>query len=534
MSKNFTYILLLLLSSLIYCNLFGQMNTIKNDNFWYTINGNPINSQGGGILKYVDKATNKLTYYWYGAYYLEADSFRNNPTKISLNPTFQSVTCYSSTDLVNWKFEKDVLTKTEIKKLGNFKWAGRLGVTYFKEINKYALLTQCDSSLLIALAGAPNGDFKCHQKVSLKQWIGYKSTGDQTVFTDEDNGKSYLVYSKPAGRNKVFVSEIGIKDGKVDILDCTLIFEGQPREGNCMFKYNNKFYMCASNIYGWDGSYTYYLTADSIKGKYTPTNNMLVMKGCEDDFSHIAQTGFFVNLKGTKKETVVYCGDRWANFAGNGLGYNQWMPISFNGTMPVLNSLNSWQINATTGQWKVAANNDFVKNGSFEADRRRVPTYVKPDQTHITGWKTEVLLGNKISLDSSTSPKLNYFNTVEDRQVVIGEKSLYINDNIAFSRKISQKIATTKFVSLCNGNYTLTAKVKNSKGFDELYMFVKIKGKINKYNFLQENKEWTAIVINGIKVKNGKVEIGFTAKGNANSFCIIDDVSLIKINNNDK
>lgn len=149
--------------------------------------------------------------------------------------------------------------------------------------------------------------------------------------------------------------------------------------------------MAASNIYGWDASFAYYLVADDIRGPYTPANDMQVMKGSENDYAHVTQTGFFFNIKGTKQETVVYCGDRWANFAGNGLGYNQWFPLSFNGTEPYFNSLSSWNINAKTGKWNVAFDNNFVKNGSFEADRRRIPSHVKPVQEYLLGWKQRLL-----------------------------------------------------------------------------------------------------------------------------------------------
>lgn len=154
------------------------------------------------------------------------------------------------------------------------------------------------------------------------------------------------------GRNKIYVSEIGVKDGMVNLLDCTEVYKGESREGNCMFKYKGKYYMCASNIYGWDASYAYYLVADDIRGPYTPTNDMQIMNGCTDDYAHVTQTGFFFNIKGSKQETVVYCGDRWADFAGNGLGYNQWLPLSFEGDKPYFNSLSSWNINAATGEWR--------------------------------------------------------------------------------------------------------------------------------------------------------------------------------------
>ena len=43
-------------------------------------------------------------------HYKEADTYRKDPSITLASSTFESVTCYSSTDLVNWKFEADVLT----------------------------------------------------------------------------------------------------------------------------------------------------------------------------------------------------------------------------------------------------------------------------------------------------------------------------------------------------------------------------------------------------------------------------------------
>ncbi|MGZ5191361.1 MAG: family 43 glycosylhydrolase, partial [Flavisolibacter sp.] len=334
----------------------AQSFNIKNDVFWYTKDQRPINSQGGGIFKFVDPVTAVKKYYWYGVYYKEADTYRNDPSVTLPNCTFESVTCYSSTDLVNWTFEADVLTKKEVLDSGKNKWVGRLGVAYIKELNKYAMFVQHDREVLIAVSESPTGQFKWHQKINMKEMIGTSNTGDQTVFTDEDSGKSYLVYSYGSGRNKIYVSEIGIKDGKVNLLDCTKIFQGESREGNCMFKYNGRYYMNASNIYGWDASFAYYLVADDIRGPYEPINNMMVMNGCTEDYAHVTQTGFFVSVKGSKQETIVYCGDRWANFAGNGLGYNQWFPLSFEGKTPFFNSLGS------IGTLSIAPSGNFSNN----------------------------------------------------------------------------------------------------------------------------------------------------------------------------
>ena len=522
------FIALLLFCTICFCKA-EIPNNIKNDIFWNTKDGQAIYSQGGGIFKFPDPKSGIEKYFWYGVHYKEAETYRADPSVTQERNNFVSVTCYSSTDLVNWEFEADVLTKSEIdKNSARTGWVGRLGVAYIKEWKKYAMFVQHQAGVLITLSDSPTGDFTWHRRINMTDRIGTPNTGDQTVFTDEDTGKSYLVYSYGQGRNKIYVSEIGVANGVVDLLDCTQIFIGAGREGNCMFKYNGKYYMYASDLYGWDSSFAYYLVADDIRGPYLPENNMLITKGCEDDFAHITQTGFFVNVKGSKQETVIYCGDRWADFAGNGLGYNQWFPMSFDGDEPYFNSLNSWNLNSTTGEWHIANDNNYVKNSSFEADRRHIPSPVKPVQAQLTGWHTAIIKGNEIAVASPHSPVLNYFNTKEDRKIVIGEKSLNIRDTIDFERKISQIITSSPYVKLEDGNYTMTAKVKNSGGFATLEMYAESGGKSFSQDFKTENSSWRTIEMKNIDIRSGKVEIGFRAKGKAKANCQIDDVILVK------
>ncbi|MEJ5995716.1 family 43 glycosylhydrolase [Pedobacter sp. Du54] len=513
------FVTVLLSFTLIVTRTIAQ--NIKNDVFWNTKDGQPINSQGGGIFKF-----NNI-YYWYGVHYAEADIYRKDPSITQPKATFEAVTCYSSTDLTNWTFEGNVLTKNETNKTGKT-WVGRLGVSYIKALKKYAMFIQHGNQVLITVSDSPNGQFIWHQKINMERMIGTTNTGDQTVFTDEDTGKSYLIYSYGKGRNKIYVSEIGVKDGKVNLIDCTEIFKGESREGNCMFKYRGKYYMYASNIYGWDSSHAYYLMADNIRGPYLPSNKMLETEGAKNDYAHVSQTGFFVNVKGSEQETVIYCGDRWANFAGNGLGYNQWCPMSFDGKIPYFNSLNSWNLNTKTGKWSVALDNNYTINGSFEADRKRIPSAIKPVQTELTGWQTTIIAGNKISLDSASSPDLNHFNTETDRKSVICEKSLRISDKINFKRKVSQQIASSPDVKLKDGLYTLTAKVKNNKGFNLLEMYAISNGKTFHCPIMKENITWQIIAIKNISVKAGKVEIGFFADGKSSAVCDVDDVVLTR------
>lgn len=527
---NFKQTLLVTLL-LVFCPMLivtSQTLNIKNDRFWDTKSGEPIYSQGGGIFKFSDPKTKLEKYYWYGVEYEEASLYRNNPSITQPNATFTSVTCYTSNDLVNWESEKPVLIKEEINKNGRTGWLGRLGVAYIKELKKYALFIQHNDGVLITVSDSPTGPFKWHQRIDMTGMIGTPNTGDQTVFTDEDTGISYLVYSYGSGRNKIYISEIGVKDGMVNLLDCTKVFQGAGREGNCMFKYKGKYYLYASNLYGWDSSYAYYLVSDAIRGPYLPENNMLITPGSMDDYAHISQTGFFVTVKGSQQETVIYCGDRWANFAGNGLGYNQWCPIMFDGDTPYFNSLNSWNFDISTGSWDVANDNNYVKNGSFEADRRHIPSPVKPIQEQLNAWFSKVYEGNVIVVGSNESPVLNYFNTEADRKHVIGEKSLNISDSINFKRKIYQIIESSPYVKIEDGLYKLSAKIKNTSGFSKLNMYAESGAHKKTLDITEQNALWTSIEINDIYVSNGNVEIGFLAHGIAKAECQVDDVTFVK------
>ena len=515
----------------------GSFQRIENDRFWTAADSVPIYSQGGGIFRFADPATGEQRYYWYGVRYEEAEQYRQDPSVTPTGVTFRSVTCYSSSDLVNWRFEGDVLDRNELREnVGNRStWVGRMGVAYLKDIGKYAMFIQhaamsSESAVLIALSDTPTGRFKWHRWISMYNLIGTHNTGDQTVFTDEDTGKSYLVYSYGRGRNRIYISEIGVRGGMVGLLDCHQVYKGAGREGNCMFKFRGKYYMCASDLYGWDASHAYYLVADDIHGPYVPTDSMEVMDGCMTDYAHVTQTGFFVTVRGSKQETVVYCGDRWADFAGNGLGYNQWCPLSFNGDRPFFNSLSDWELNATTGEWRVGPANNYVLNGSFEADRRSIPNPVKPRQEFLRGWKTEFISGNKVTIGNPDSLTLNHFNTREDRRHVVGEKSLNITDVVDFERKVSQQITAMPYVDLPDGTYSLSATVCYSGDFDRLVMYAE-SGAGREARNLNRGKQgrWQQVRIKEVKVSGGRVAVGFHAKGKAGAYCRVDDVALVRV-----
>ena len=161
----------------------------------------------------------------------------------SNNTTFVAVTCYQSDDLVNWKFVRNVITTSTFNGHDWAWWVGRLGVAYVKEANKYALFVQYNDKVGVFTCATATGNYTYHQQIDMTEMTGISNTGDQTVFTDDD-GQSYLCYSYGSGRSKIYISKIGLKSGKIGLLDCNQIYKGTGREGDCMFKYKDKYYVC--------------------------------------------------------------------------------------------------------------------------------------------------------------------------------------------------------------------------------------------------------------------------------------------------
>jgi hypothetical protein len=459
---------------------------LQNDIFWKDMSGKPIYSQGGGVIKVGD------IWYWYGAKYKGAETYYANPGKKNSEVTFESVTCYSSKDLVNWKFEKDIFS-------GQTGWFGRLGVAYNAKTKKYVLVAQGGGGILFATCDTPNGQFTLDNIQTSPPGIANGGTGDQTIFTDDD-GKAYLICSSQNGRSNLYVAPLRESDF-LKVEQSTRIFGGAGREGNCMFKYRSRYYFCSSDLHGWNSSQCYYISAEKILGPYS---SEAIMINSDLDFCHVTQTGFFITVNGTRDTTVLFCGDRWSDFAGNGIGYNQWCPLTFDGIKPVFNSLTHYHFDAVTGTWNVAAENNYVLNGSFEADR--------VTQSKLAGWV------NSSSISGGTDPNSNASGAHS------GNFCIQQKYTTAFKAAMYQEIKR-----IPNGTYTLTAWVQSSGGQNSCKVFAAdFGGSESIYDIDKTISSWTKINVMGIAVTNGSCKVGIISDAKANNWCKVDDISLVK------
>lgn len=501
---------------------------ITNDRFYTDIDGNILYSQGGGIFKY----PNDDKYYWYGVRYADSVSYAQDPSqsKNVEHPQMEAFTCYTSTDLVNWKYEGDVANADTLGK-GCY-WGGRCGVVYDAETKKYVLVSQYDGDMT-ASADSPLGPFKLdnHYFWGSTPGITNKQSGDLTVFYDDD-GKGYIICSSANGRNNLYVmpiaqdangkyafnvkgsKELGSSTSKYYDEDGTIKTKDKGGiEGDCMFKYKDHYYFTGSDLYGWHGSRVYVFESEDIMGDYKlkpdyidaskqTTNYPYIMPGAKYSYAHNSQTGFYYTLHGSEQDTVIYCGDRWCSFSGHGVGYNQWVPLTMDGYTPHFNDLSQWRLDAETGLWTIGDGNNYIANPEFGADRVAV--------NNLTGWDCSDSIGGTAN------------GNVKDKRTHGNYAARHSADK-DYTATLKQTIK-----DLPDGIYTLRASVKSSGGQNECILYASTGENQYSASLKSQMSNWTDIVVKDIVIENGECEIGVYSDALAGNYMRINDLFLTR------
>ena len=215
---------------------------------WNDTEGNPINAHGGGILYH------KGMYYWYGEYKVGKTVLPSDATWERYRTDVTGVSCYSSKDLLNWKFEGVALkaiTDDPNSDIHPTQVLERPKVVYNKKTKKFVMWMHIDSpdyskaEAGVAIADSPTGPFKYLD--------GFRPNGtmsrDQTVFVDDD-GTAYQFSSSEENQTmhiNRLTEDYTKPDGKY-----VRRFVGMAREAPAVFKHGNKYYMLSSGCTGWD------------------------------------------------------------------------------------------------------------------------------------------------------------------------------------------------------------------------------------------------------------------------------------------
>ncbi|PQE29331.1 Glycosyl hydrolase family 43 protein [Rutstroemia sp. NJR-2017a WRK4] len=313
-----------------------------------------IQAHGGGIIQVGS------TYYWVGENKLNGSAF-------------QSINCYSSTDLVNWKFQSYLLTVQSSGDLGPNRVVERPHIIYNSATSKYVMWMHIDSSSYgEARAGVATSSSVCgtytyfelvcrhlrHQLITNIQrsksaaWLPEQrpqrvQSFDVDVDADTD-GTGYLLTEDVILTSRSRFRANGLRINKLSadytsVVSATYLFADY--EAPAIYKSGSTYFMFASHLSGWSPNDNVYCTATSLSGPWSAWSTFAT----SGTNTYNSQTAAVVNINGI----VMYMGDRWQSSNLMTSTY-VWLPLTISGTTATMANRVNWIINAAAGTWSTA------------------------------------------------------------------------------------------------------------------------------------------------------------------------------------
>jgi len=321
---NRTYILFIIFS-MTTATTFAQQKEIYPGEIWKDNNGNHIQAHGGGIIKINE------TYYWYG-----------EERSKGLDTNFRYVSCYSSKDLINWKFLGDVVKMADPENLG-YRWVlERPKVFYNRKTKKYVMYFHLDdrsyklARVGIAVSDKPDGNFTY---VKSFRPLGHESR-DIGQFIDDD-GTAYLVFEdRPFGFRIARLSDDYMNVEK------EMCLVKAHMEGGAIVHYDGLYYSIGSSLTGWKPNPNKYATATSLEGPWSEFKDIAP----PETNTYGSQSTMLLKIAGTKKTTIIFMADQWKPRSQWDSRY-LWMPVEIGNGQLQVPQPKPWTINIKTGQW---------------------------------------------------------------------------------------------------------------------------------------------------------------------------------------
>ncbi|HXT11254.1 MAG TPA: glycoside hydrolase family 43 protein [Candidatus Angelobacter sp.] len=345
---------------------------------WNDTAGQPINAHGGGILYY------KGVYYWYGesksgSTFLPESNKSWGGTRVDIT----GVSCYSSTNLYDWKNEGLVLraeTNSPLSDLYPSKVLERPKVIYNRSTKEFVMWMHIDTPDYaaartgVALSEKPTGPFRYLGSFRPNAGVWPENvtdadkipgptnslardfkTGqmarDLTVFEDDD-GQAYLFYASEDNFTmhvSLLTADYLHTTGKYD-----RIFINRSMEAPAVFKCDGKYYFIGSGCTGWEPNAARLAVADSIFGPWRELPNPCVGEHADTTFG--TQSAFVLPIQG-REDFFVFLADRWNQWKLPESRY-VWLPLEFSSTGHfTLRWHNSWQLPTDAKNLRAAAAN---------------------------------------------------------------------------------------------------------------------------------------------------------------------------------
>jgi hypothetical protein len=302
---------------------FAASGIVKPGDRWLDNRGRQIQAHGGGITYW------KGVYYWFG----EDRSQTNDPDK-------RYVACYSSRDLVHWKFRRQIAF-ADPEHLGPRWVLERPKVFANPRTHKFVLYAHLDDAryklarVMVAVSDRIDGEYRFVKSFRPLD----QESRDIGQFVDDD-GSAYLIFeSRPT--KGFFIAKL--TDNFMNVEQTAFIKE--PLEGGAIVHYDNLYYVMGSHLTGWRPNPNVYATAPSLAGPWSEFKSIAPPEANTYD----SQSTMLLKVVGSKKSTVIYMGDIWKPKELWDSRY-LWMPLDMSyGTMQ-LPPPQPWQLNVKTGE----------------------------------------------------------------------------------------------------------------------------------------------------------------------------------------
>ncbi|KAF5392176.1 hypothetical protein D9757_001601 [Collybiopsis confluens] len=276
---------------------------------WTDTSGNKIDAHGGQILK------QGSTFYWVGS------AYGNNEVP----------NIYSSTDLLNWKFERAASTSVQ------FMYRPKL----FTSGGKFYIWGQVNRQVQALVSSTINGAYSVNGAPFLLPPDG-RSYSDEGIFVDT-TGEAYILTS--ADSNNLQINEI---NGGATVSIGTRVFDlGGSWEAPGLLKSpGGIYYLIMSSKTGYTANANQFWWSTSITGPFTgPTG---VAPGSTNTYN--SQNSFELKIAGSQQTTYIYMGDAWDK-DGTAASNYEWLPISINDAAHTISLQNFafWKVDVNTG-----------------------------------------------------------------------------------------------------------------------------------------------------------------------------------------
>ncbi len=295
---------------------------------WKDTNGNPINAHGAGLLHYND------TYYMFGEIKKGKTWFVPNQNWEDYRVPAGGVSCYSSKDLLNWKYEGVGLSPVKgdpANDLDTGKVIERPKVVYNKLTKKFVMWMHIDandysySQAGAAVSDMPQGPYTYLGSVKPNGQM----SRDMTLYKDDDE-RAYLIYASESNKTMhvCLLSDDYLSPAKT----YTRITSAENREAPAVFKYHGKYYLITSGCTGWSPNPATYAVADSLLGEWTQMGNPCAGPGAENTFQ--SQSTYILPMPG-HDDTFIFMADRWNKKDLEDSRYI-WLPLKMEDDKPVI------------------------------------------------------------------------------------------------------------------------------------------------------------------------------------------------------